>query len=74
MPNLDKSGPMGRGPMTGRKEGRCNPENRGLTREEILQQEEKNQQDPPVRNLGLGLAMRRRRGRGQGRGAGRGRW
>ncbi|MBP7839574.1 MAG: DUF5320 domain-containing protein [Bacteroidales bacterium] len=23
MPNLDKTGPMGKGPMTGRKMGRC---------------------------------------------------
>mgnify|MGYP003865527871 CR=1 FL=1 len=74
MPNLDKSGPMGEGPMTGRKQGRCNPKNKGLTKEEILQQEE-NQQNPPARGLGLGLGLRRRGRRGPGRGgAGRGRW
>ncbi|NJO69320.1 MAG: DUF5320 domain-containing protein, partial [Bacteroidetes bacterium] len=36
MPGLNKKGPIGDGPMTGRRMGRCNPENRGKTDEEIM--------------------------------------
>jgi hypothetical protein len=37
MPNLNRKGPNGEGAMTGRKMGKCNPENKGKTDEEIIQ-------------------------------------
>ena len=59
MPNLNRKGPDGNGPMTGRKLGHCNPESKGKTDEEILQmRESSNQQTQGMR-------------RGQGRGCGR---
>lgn len=65
MPGFDRTGPEGRGPMTGRKSGRC-------TGHEI--DEERNREE----DRGLGLAnrwgrQRNPRGRGSGRGPGRGR-
>jgi hypothetical protein len=74
MPNFDRTGPMGEGAMTGRRMGRCNPENKGLSRENLLDKEEN--QDMPVRGMGMGngfrggRAMQRGR-RGLGRGLGR---
>ena len=37
MPGLNRRGPNGEGPMTGRRMGRCNPDNKGKTDDEILQ-------------------------------------
>jgi len=37
MPGLNRRGPNGEGPMTGRRAGRCNPDNKGKTDDEILQ-------------------------------------
>jgi len=59
MPNLNRKGPDGNGPMTGRKLGHCNPESKGKTEEEILQMRESNNQ--PTQG------MRRGQGRGRGR-------
>jgi hypothetical protein len=36
MPGLNRKGPLGEGPRTGRGLGRCNPQNKGKTEEEIL--------------------------------------
>lgn len=60
MPNLNRKGPNGEGAMTGRKAGKCSPENKGKTDEEILQDKTMSSQ------LGKGM------GCGQGRGKGRG--
>lgn len=49
MPRGDGTGPMGRGPMSGRGTGFCNLANAAQS----------------VVGLGLGLALRRRRGSGQ---------
>jgi len=64
MPNLNRKGPNGEGAMTGRKLGKCNPENKGKTDEEILQERVTSAQ--PRRGMGLG------QGRGLGSGGGRG--
>ena len=75
MPRLNNRGPLGEGPMTGRRMGRCNPDNKGKTDDEILQSRDSSQQ------LGQGLGRRLRfggghsfgRGQGLGRGHGFGR-
>lgn len=64
MSGLNRRGPMGEGPMTGRKMGRCAPANKGKTYNEIIQE---SQSDFfPGRGFGPG------RGRGPGRRPGRG--
>jgi hypothetical protein len=35
MPGLNQTGPMGQGPMTGRRAGRCNPADKGKNNDEI---------------------------------------
>ena len=70
MPGFDRSGPMGQGSQTGRKQGKCNPESE-TTAEEL------------PRGRGFGRGFRNRLGNGQnfqsgrgkalGRGLGRGR-
>ena len=85
MPNLNKKGPDGNGPMTGRKLGHCNPENKGKTDEEILQLRESSNQPTQGMRRGQGLGRGRQsqglierckeffgRGNGQGRGQGNG--
>ncbi len=69
MPGLNRKGPQGKGPGTGRKMGRCNPDNKGKTDEEILQkrsshQTGKNQASGSGRGgrSGKGMGMGRRRG------------
>lgn len=66
MSNFNRKGPQNEGPMTGRKKGLCNPENRGLNRDELVQK------DQPVAGYGRGLGMRRGRGFGMGNGRGQG--
>jgi hypothetical protein len=83
MPNLDGTGPLGQGPMTGRKRGRC-IDNRTMQNEKV---EEKNiQSNDYIYGFGYGGRRRSRGGirnrfgggfgqgfgRGQGRGCGRG--
>jgi hypothetical protein len=65
MPGLNRKGPQGEGAMTGRRMGRCNPDNNGKTDEEILQNKDSSLTSGQGMNHGLGL------GRGQG-GLGRG--
>ena len=80
MPRLNRKGPEGTGPMTGRGMGRCNPANRGMENDEILQQrlrETPRQADTPAgtaeRGVGRGLGRGSGEGgRGLGRGLGRG--
>ena len=64
MPGFDKTGPEGKGPMTGRKMGRCtdtaNTDNNNI------------QEEDRYRNgYGRGMGNRWRHGRGNGRGFGR---
>ena len=35
MPGIDRTGPAGQGPMTGRRMGRCNPSQTGKTDDEF---------------------------------------
>jgi hypothetical protein len=35
MPGIDRTGPSGQGPMTGRRMGRCNPSQTGKTDDEF---------------------------------------
>ena len=58
MPGLDRTGPQGDGPMTGRGMGRCNPDNRDS--------------DDQGRGRGFGRGFGRGNRRGQGRGFGNG--
>ena len=62
MSGLNSQGPMEKGPMTGRRMGRCNPVNKGKTEVEINQNNDSSSQ--PEQGSGLG------RGRGLGRGHG----
>ncbi|MFO8053764.1 MAG: DUF5320 domain-containing protein [Bacteroidales bacterium] len=76
MPNYDRTGPTGEGPMTGRKEGLCNPETKAQAEEE-LQENRKARQGLLARGLGLARGFRggraaRRRGNRPGRGMGEG--
>lgn len=62
MSGLNRKGPQEEGPMTGRRMGHCNPENKGKTDLEILQNRMSSLQPGQGRGLGLG------RGRGLGKG------
>lgn len=68
MPGLNRKGPNGEGAMTGRRMGRCNPENRGKTVEEIAQ----NRENATEKGHGFGLGLGHRHGAGQGKGLGHG--
>ncbi len=65
MSGLNQTGPMGHGSKTGRGMGRCNPENKGKTNDEILQYKDLSIKSGQGFGRGQGL------GRGQG-GPGRG--
>jgi len=66
MPGLNRKGPSGEGPMTGKKMGLCNPENKGKTEEEIIQTKS-------AANTDRGMRDGRGRGCGWGHGLGKGR-
>lgn len=66
MPGLNRRGPNGEGAMTGRRMGRCNPDNKGKTDDEILQNRASESQTNPSFGRGRGF------GQGQGQGFGRG--
>lgn len=69
MPGLNKTGPMGEGPMTGRRMGQCT----NFQQKSKSQNEEGNTNNvlPESEMYGRGLALRRRFGfRGRGRGFG----
>lgn len=71
MPGFDQNGPMGRGPMTGRRMGRCmNPDsNTGKQSPTITNNEAKINPAEDTRTNGMGAGLGRGRcGRGQGRG------
>jgi hypothetical protein len=69
MPGLNRKGPNGEGAMTGRRMGRCNPENRDKTVEEIAL----NREVATEKGRGFGMGLGHRHGAGQGRGLGQGR-
>lgn len=65
MPGLNRRGPNGDGAMTGRKMGRCNPDNKGKPDDEIIQ----NRISSPSGNQERGYGQGRGRGFGRGFGA-----
>lgn len=67
MANFNRKGPQNEGPMTGRKQGLCKPENHGLSRDELLQKDQ-----AMDGGYGKGLGIRREQGSGMGRGRGSG--
>lgn len=68
MPGLNKRGPQGEGPMTGRRLGRCTRFGAALQRDsdETIQPAD----DFPVGNAGTGSGWRHGRCHGHGRGNG----
>lgn len=76
MPGFNKQGPMGQGPMTGRKMGRCT--NFGAGRRNQPTDETENIETPTNQNIarqnfagkGYGQGFGRRCGRGMGRNGG----
>jgi len=72
MPNLNRKGPNGEGAMTGRKLGKCSPENKGKTDEEILQYKTMYSQPGKGMDYGQGRGLGFGRGKGKGQGLGQG--
>lgn len=68
MPGLDKTGPMGQGPMTGRRLGRC--ANFGAKLKNDVKEKDEDQRNIPDDDFPGGFGFGRGRG---GRGWGRGR-
>lgn len=68
MPNLNHKGPQGDGPQTGNKQGKCNPENKGLSDEAIKEKREIKKGKGGNRGGGSGLGQ----GKGQRKNSGRG--
>jgi hypothetical protein len=66
MPGFNRKGPQGEGPMTGRRMGRCNPNNKGKTDDEILQN--RNSSVVPEQGIGRGLGFGCGLGIGRGQG------
>lgn len=74
MPRFNKKGPMGDGPMTGRKMGRCT--NYGIGRRNQINQENDNIERPvndDSQGRGFGRGLGRRMGRGMANGMGQNR-
>ncbi|MEA1873475.1 MAG: hypothetical protein U9N51_03470 [Bacteroidota bacterium] len=69
MPNLNHKGPEGQGPKTGNNQGKCNPENKGLNDEEIINKK----QHPNLGKTFAGKGRGQNQGRGIGKSKGRGR-
>ena len=69
MPNLDKTGPEGKGKKTGREKGLCGDD----TRKELSEVLDFPEDLGLGKGKGLGRKNRRGRGDGKGRGNGRGR-
>lgn len=65
MPGLNRTGPLGEGPMTGKKQGRCKPNQKKETRETEATSR-------TGRRLGVGKGRMRGRKKGIGMGQARG--
>ncbi len=69
MPNFNQTGPMGQGPMTGRRMGRCTNNRANLKKDDASTPENPIENQPLFqRGLGAGLGLGRG---GRGRGIGR---
>ena len=66
MSGLNRKGPEEQGPMTGRRMGRCNPENKEKTDQVNPQSQMSSLQPGQGRGLGMGRGLRKglRSGRG----------
>ena len=67
MPNYDRTGPDGEGPLTGRQMGKCNPEN-GTKQKEKTENDSEDQAPHRFRGSfgdGQGRGLGRWRGRGR---------
>lgn len=73
MPGLDRKGPEGEGPMTGRRMGRCTNFGDALKDKDTTDNPNAENQQTGWFGRGLGRGFGRGRGRGSGRGFGRGR-
>lgn len=74
MSNLNQKGPMGEGPMTGRKMGRCGNFGAGRrypTTPESENTENEMTENPQEQRLGRGQGQRLGKGRGRGMGRGK---
>ena len=75
MPGLDRTGPNGEGPKTGRAKGLCNPDTRDEADDSIVTRGRRLRRGEgwkdESRSGGRGLGRGRGRGRGMGRGQGR---
>ena len=69
MPGLDRKGPQGEGPMTGRKAGKCTNFGAGRAGKAVQEESEGSAEAPGKPDTGLRGAGR---GRGGSRGAGQG--
>ena len=67
MPGFDRTGPEGQGPQSGRKMGKCNPDNQETTAKTDSEEIFTDSRRRPGRGRGRGLG----RGRGNGNGMGR---
>jgi len=69
MPNLNQTGPMGQGPMTGRRMGRCTNFGEKPKQNDASPDENKTNENPSLfQNRGRGFGLGRGgRGRGLGR-------
>ncbi|MDX9848552.1 MAG: DUF5320 domain-containing protein [Tenuifilaceae bacterium] len=67
MPGLNQTGPVGQGPMTGRRMGRCTNYGAGRKGQPIIDNTNENSPESPIITTGFG---RGGRGRGRGRGMG----
>lgn len=72
MPGLNRRGPNSEGAMTGRRMGRCNPDNKCKTDDEIFSARGSIMQSSEVNNRLFGKGSGRRLGRGHGQGSGQG--
>jgi len=71
MPGLNRKGPNGEGTLTGRRMGRCNPDNKGKTVEEFLQSRNSSTPTEQVEGRGQGRGQGLGKGLGLGRGMGK---
>jgi hypothetical protein len=66
MPGMNRRGPEGDGPMSGRGQGRCNPSNRGSNNFDAPAGRGANAPFRPDAGRGLGQGQGQGMGRGQG--------
>lgn len=71
MPGFDRTGPEGQGSQTGRKMGKCNPNNQGTNEQLDVNETPSGFGRRYGRGMGKGFGFGRGAGRSAGRGLGR---